>query len=75
MLHEYLLAMLGLIVGKLWDLEELAKTCAEKRRWTFFASAPLNMAPGIGLPANGLVVFYVLSFHLLRSLNTLLTLP
>jgi len=58
MLHEYLLSMWGSMIGKLWDFEELAIVCAQKRRWTFFlASAPLNVDCGIGSPSNALALF------------------
>lgn len=38
-LHEYILARWGMPLGELFDLERLAKMCAEKKRWTFFFSS------------------------------------
>ena len=43
-LHEWLLAGWGMPIGELFDLEELAKTCASTGRYTFFlTSAPMNV--------------------------------
>lgn len=57
-LHEYLLALWGVPIGEMLDLEKLAETCREKKRWFFFfTSAPANV-PGKSadlvnvLPAN-----------------------
>jgi len=45
-LHEYILALWGMPLGEMLDLEKLAQTCREKNRWTFFfTSAPAN-CPG-----------------------------
>ena len=45
-LHEYILALWGMPLGEMLDLEKLAKTCRAKNRWTFFfSSAPANV-PG-----------------------------
>mgnify|MGYP001940372907 CR=1 FL=1 len=45
-LHEYILALWGMPLGEMLDLEKLAKTCREKNRWFFFfTSAPAN-CPG-----------------------------
>ena len=46
-LHEYILALWGMPLGEMLDLEKLAKTCREKNRWFFFfTSAPAN-CPGM----------------------------
>ena len=42
MLHEYILALWGMPLGEMFDLEKLAKTCREKGRWTFFVTSKLN---------------------------------
>ncbi len=43
-LHEYILALWGMPLGEMLDLEKLAKTCRAKNRWTFFvSSAPANV--------------------------------
>jgi hypothetical protein len=45
-LHEYLLALWGMPVGEMWNLERLAAKCAETKRYFFFmTSAPANV-PG-----------------------------
>jgi hypothetical protein len=42
-LHEYILALWGMPLGEMLDLEKLAKRCAETNRWFFFfTSAPAN---------------------------------
>ncbi|MCU1673674.1 MAG: hypothetical protein JWN77_1787 [Frankiales bacterium] len=56
-LHRRLQPGLGLAVGELFDLEELASRCAADRRWTFlFLAVPLNLAGGVGSPANAVAV-------------------
>jgi hypothetical protein len=43
MLHEYILAMWGMPLGEMFDLEALSQICKEKGRWTFFVtSSPSN---------------------------------
>jgi hypothetical protein len=46
-LHEYILALWGMPLGEMLDLEKLAQTCREKNRsfFFFFSSAPEN-CPG-----------------------------
>ncbi|KMU80589.1 hypothetical protein CISG_08499 [Coccidioides immitis RMSCC 3703] len=61
-LHEYLLAGWGMPIaydlGELFDLEELARTCKELGRWSFFvASVPLNMPGGVSSPPNAVAIF------------------
>lgn len=42
-LHEYILALWGMPLGEMLDLEKLARRCAETKRWFFFfTSAPAN---------------------------------
>lgn len=38
MLHEYILALWGMPLGEMFDLEKLSRTCREKKRWTFFVT-------------------------------------
>lgn len=46
-LHEHLLALWGVPIGELWDLEKLADLCAAEKRWTFLlTSAPNNVTGG-----------------------------
>ena len=52
-LHRRAIAMLGLALGELFDLEALADDCAADGRYTaFFAGVPLNLPGGAGSPAN-----------------------
>jgi kynurenine formamidase len=56
-LHRRLLPLLGLPIGELWTLDELATACANERRWSFLlTSAPLNIPGGAGSPNNALAV-------------------
>jgi kynurenine formamidase len=56
--HHRLLALLGMPLGELWDLQQLAAHCAAKRRYTFFlSSAPLALPKGVGSPANAYAIF------------------
>ncbi|MCZ4497555.1 MAG: hypothetical protein JWQ74_108 [Marmoricola sp.] len=55
MLHRKTLVRLGMPLGELWWLDDLAADCASDGRWEFFlTSAPWNMRGGIGSPANAL---------------------
>jgi kynurenine formamidase len=43
-LHEYLLALWGVPIGEMLDLERLAERCKANGRWTFFfSSTPANV--------------------------------
>jgi kynurenine formamidase len=56
--HQRLLALLGMAIGELWDLEQLAVTCADLRRYSFFlTSSPLNLPEGAGSPPNAYAIF------------------
>ncbi|KAJ6171930.1 hypothetical protein N7470_000997 [Penicillium chermesinum] len=68
-LHEYVLAGWGMpigrlkqtmhpLLGELFDLEALARSCQELHRWSFFvASVPLNMPGGVSSPPNVMAIF------------------
>ncbi|QGU03397.1 cyclase family protein [Corynebacterium comes] len=57
MLHRILIPLLGLTIGELWDLDELADACRELRRHDVFITAePLNLTGGVGSPANVLAI-------------------
>jgi hypothetical protein len=57
-LHEYLLALWGVPIGEMFDLEKLAITCREKNRWTFFVtSAPNNCRGGVSSHGNAQAIF------------------
>ncbi|SOV06917.1 uncharacterized protein UDID_05744 [Ustilago sp. UG-2017a] len=58
MLHETFLAMWGMPIGELFDLEGLAESCREQGRWTFyFSSWPLNLFGGVASTANASATF------------------
>ncbi|KAI7781843.1 hypothetical protein LA080_014333 [Diaporthe eres] len=51
--HEVLLAGWGCPIAELLWLEDVAVSCRDRKRWTFFlTSAPLNVHGGVGSPAN-----------------------
>ncbi|KJZ75749.1 hypothetical protein HIM_04906 [Hirsutella minnesotensis 3608] len=57
-LHERLLAGMGIPIGELFDLEELSQKCRDLGRWSFFVtSSPLNMPGGVSSPSNCLAIF------------------
>ncbi len=57
MMHRPLLALLGVVIGELGDLEELAASCADDGVYEFFLSAkPLNLVGGVGSPANAMAI-------------------
>lgn len=56
-LHRMLIGQLGLALGELWWLHDLARSCRADGRYTcFLTSAPLNLPGGVGSPANALAV-------------------
>ncbi|SOD74673.1 putative cyclase [Jatrophihabitans sp. GAS493] len=56
-LHHRLLTMLGMPLGELFALDELADECRASGNWDFlFMSAPLNVPGAIGSPANALAL-------------------
>lgn len=57
MLHRILIPLLGLTIGELWSLDELAAACAARRRYDVFVTAqPLNLPGGVGSPANAMAI-------------------
>lgn len=57
-LHQYFLAMFGMPIGELWDLEALSKTCSRFGRYSFMlTSSPLNVPGSIGSPPNAIAIF------------------
>jgi hypothetical protein len=56
-LHEYILALWGMPLGEMLDLEGLSKKCKERNRWFFFfTSAPANCLDGVSSHVNGTVL-------------------
>jgi len=57
MLHRPLIALLGMAVGELWKLDELATDCAADGVYDFFLTVkPLNLPGGVGSPPNALAI-------------------
>lgn len=57
-LHRRILPLLGMAMGELFVLDDLAARCASEGRWEFFfAAVPLNLPGGVGSPANAIVVW------------------
>ncbi|MFM7127602.1 MAG: cyclase family protein, partial [Actinomycetota bacterium] len=55
--HTLLLPMLGLPLGEMWYLDDLAEHCARTGRYEcFFVSAPLNLPQGVASPPNALAL-------------------
>lgn len=56
-LHRRLIPLLGLPLGELFDLEQLADRCAALGRGEFlFVSVPLNLPGGVGSPGNAVAM-------------------
>jgi len=57
MLHRPLIALLGMAVGELWRLDELAEDCAADGVYEFFLTVkPLNLPGGVGSPPNAVAL-------------------
>ena len=57
MLHRPLIALLGMALGELWKLDELAADCAADGVYEFFLTVkPLNLPGGVGSPPNALAI-------------------
>lgn len=57
MMHQELIALLGLPVGELWKLDELADACAADGVYeSFVVVKPLNLTGGVGSPANAVAL-------------------
>ena len=56
-LHQVLIPELGMALGELWQLEDLARDCREDGvHEMLVTSAPLNVAGGIASPPNALAI-------------------
>lgn len=56
-LHGNILRDLGVFIGEIWWLEELAEDCARDGRYEFFLSAPPLHIPGaVGSPINPVAI-------------------
>ncbi|MGV9867433.1 cyclase family protein [Rhodococcus koreensis] len=57
MMHPVLLAMIGLSLGELWWLDDLARACHADQRWDFMLTChPLHLVGGVGSPANAYAI-------------------
>ena len=55
--HRRLIALQGMPIGEVWDLDELAQACAEDGVYEFMlVSAPLNLPGGVGSPPNAYAI-------------------
>ncbi len=56
-MHRALIGLLGMPIGELWHLDELATACAGDKRWSFLLTvAPLGVTGGVGSPANAIAI-------------------
>ncbi|KAF7359050.1 hypothetical protein MSAN_01245900 [Mycena sanguinolenta] len=56
--EQTILGLWGMPIGEFFDLEKLAKVCAENQRYTFFVSSwPLNIIGGAASPPNAAAFF------------------
>jgi kynurenine formamidase len=52
-MHVLLLVNAGILIGEMWDLDDLAEDCALDGRYEFFLSAqPLTITGSVGSPLN-----------------------
>lgn len=55
--HQVVIPHLGLFLGEMWDLDELADACVLQARWEFFlTAAPLPVTGAVGSPVNPVAV-------------------
>lgn len=56
-LHQWLLPLLGMPMGELWNFEALAADCAKDGVYEcMLVSVPLNVPGGMGSPANAIAI-------------------
>lgn len=56
-LHQVVIPNIGLTIGEMWNLDELADICADARRWEFMLSAPpLPITGAVGSPINPVAI-------------------
>ena len=55
--HMILIRDMGMTLGEIFDLEELAADCAQDGVWEFFFTAPpLKVSRAVGSPINPLAI-------------------
>jgi kynurenine formamidase len=56
-LHQVVIPNMGLTIGEMWNLDELAEACASAGRWEFLLSAPpLPITGAVGSPINPIAI-------------------
>jgi kynurenine formamidase len=56
-LHQVAIPNMGLTIGEMWDLDELAAACRERGRFDFLLSAPpLPITGAVGSPINPVAI-------------------
>ncbi|KAL4873723.1 hypothetical protein BDV12DRAFT_207512 [Aspergillus spectabilis] len=57
-MHQDILALWGMPLGEMWDLEGVAEKCRALGRWSFFVtSAPANVVGGVSSHPNATAIF------------------
>lgn len=57
LMHRVLIPLLGVVLGELWALDDLAAACAADGRWDCMVVAtPLNLTGGVGSPSNAVAI-------------------
>ncbi|WP_221583326.1 cyclase family protein [Microbacterium sp. G2-8] len=56
-LHQVVIPNMGLTIGEMWDLDDLADACVERGSWEFLLVAPpLPITGAVGSPINPLAI-------------------
>lgn len=56
-LHEYILALWGMPLGEMLDLEKLSQLCRQRKRYFFFfSSSPDNCPGGVSSHVNATAI-------------------
>ena len=56
-LHQVVIPNMGLTVGEMWDLDQLADACRERGRWEFLlTAATIPITGAVGSPVNPLAI-------------------
>lgn len=56
-LHQVAIPNMGLTIGEMWDLDELAEACAARASWEFLlTAATLPITGAVGSPVNPLAI-------------------
>jgi hypothetical protein len=67
-MHQNILALWGMPLGEMWDLEAVAEVCRRLGRWTFFlTSAPANV---VGMLCSSFHVLFVVLTHCIGGVSS-----